>query len=53
MLMFLLLKTNVKRMEEIRRRFFWQGGRLRKNTTWLDGKKCARQRRKGVWVYKI
>jgi hypothetical protein len=47
MSMFLLPKTTVENMEKIRR-FFWQGGRLKKKYHLVRWEKVCKARKKGA-----
>jgi hypothetical protein len=53
MSIFLVPKTNIKRMDKLRRKFFWQRGSLKKSTTWSGGPKYVGARRREVWELKI
>jgi hypothetical protein len=48
MLMFLLPKTTIEKMEKIRRRFFWQGGKLKKKYHLVRWDKVCKSKKKGV-----
>jgi hypothetical protein len=51
MSMFLIPKTNIERMDKMRRKFFFgKGAGLRKNTIWLSRQKSAEAKRMGVWA---
>jgi hypothetical protein len=51
--MFLLPKTVIGRMERGRRRFFWQGSKLKKAYHLVKWGKYVNPRELGVWVLKI
>jgi hypothetical protein len=47
MSMFFLPKTTVENIEKIRRKFFWQGGRLKKKYHLVRWEKVCKVRKKG------
>jgi hypothetical protein len=47
MSMFLLPKTNVERMKKTRRKFFWQGGRLKKKYHLVRWELVCKAKKKG------
>jgi hypothetical protein len=47
MFMFLLPKTTIKKMKKIRRRFFWQGGKLKKKYHLVRWNKVCKSKKKG------
>lgn len=53
MSMYLLPKTNIERMDKIRKRFFWNGGSLKKKYHLVKWAKICRPKKKGGWGSKI
>jgi hypothetical protein len=47
MSMFLLSKMTIEMMEKIRRRFFWQGGKLKRKYHLMRWKKICKAKKKG------
>jgi hypothetical protein len=47
MSMFLLSKTVIKRMDKLRRKFFWQGGSLKKKYHLVKWSKICKAKKKG------
>jgi hypothetical protein len=52
MSMFLIPKTNIERMYKLRRRFFWQGGSLKKKYHLVKWSKICRSKKKKVLALK-
>jgi hypothetical protein len=50
---FLLPKTTIERMEKIRRRFFWQGGKLKRKYHLVKWEKVCKAKKKGGLGLKV
>jgi hypothetical protein len=47
MSIFLIPKTNIKRMDKLRRKFFWQGGSLKRKCHLIKWSKICKNKKKG------